>query len=253
MKFARLYPHSLSILLLFLTVSVNADEINIAVAANFTGVMKQLEQQFEAETGHDLLVSYSSTGKLYSQIKHDAPYEIFLSADVKHAQRLIDEKEAVTDSLFVYAVGQLVLWSQQADFVDNEGKVLKNGQFTHLAIANPKTAPYGTAAQAVLEKLDLWTDLQDKLVQGDSITQTYQFVGTGNAELGFIAMSQYVDSEKTGSYWIVPQNLYSPIEQAAVLLKKGEQHAAAQAFIHFLHSEAAKVVIEKFGYTVPKI
>ncbi len=251
MKFSRLYQFSSLITLLSIVNFVNADEINIAVAANFTGVMKQLEQRFEAETDHDVLVSYSSTGKLYSQIKHGAPYEIFLAADVKHPQQLIDEGDAVVDSLFVYAVGQLVLWSQQADLIDKQGDVLKTGKFTHLAIANPKIAPYGLAAQEVLNKLNLWDIVQDKLVQGDSITQTYQFVFTGNAELGFIALSQYIDAGKVGSHWRVPQELYTPIEQAAVLLKNGAQHEAAKAFISFLHSDAAKTIIEKFGYAVP--
>lgn len=249
-KFSKLHLPILSFSLLAFQAS--ADEVNIAVAANFTGVMKQLEQRFEAETGHDLLVSYSSTVKLFSQIKHDAPFEILLAADVEHPQKLVDEGDAVAGSLFVYAVGQLVLWSPKADFIDQQGDVLKKGDFSHLAIANPKTAPYGAAAQQVLEKLNLWATLRDKVVQGDNITQTYQFVSTGNAELGFIALSQYIDSNKMGSYWSVPQDLYQSIEQGAVLLKKGENHDAAKAFITFLHSDATIEVIEKFGYAVPK-
>jgi len=251
MKFSRLCQFSSLITLLSIVNFINAAEINIAVAANFTGVMKQLEQQFETKTGHDLLVSYSSTVKLYSQIKHGAPYEIFLAADIKYPQQLIDEGDAVIDSLFIYAVGQLVLWSQQADLIDKQGEILKTGEFTHLAIANPKTAPYGLAAQEVLDKLNLWDIMQDKLVQGDSVTQTFQFVFTGNAELGFIALSQYIDADKAGSHWLVPQELYTPIEQAAVLLKSGAQNEAAKAFITFLHSDAAKTIIEKFGYAVP--
>jgi len=224
-----------------------ATEVHVAVAANFTKPMEQLKQEFEKISKHTVIVSFGSSGQLYSQIKNGAPYEVLLSADRERPEQLITEGEAVADSLFIYAIGKLVLWSKQAHLVDQEGKVLSTGQFQHLAMANPKTAPYGAAAAQVMKKLGVWDALQGKMVQGENITQTYQFVATGSAELGFIALSQYPGS---GSYWQVPQEWYDPIEQGAVLLKTGVKNNAAKAFMVFLQEPIARAVIQKFGYVI---
>lgn len=232
-----------------------AEEIHVAVASNFSNVIKQLGRKFEDKTGNKIVVSLASTGKLYAQIRNGAPYEIFLSADSQHPQLLVEQELAVADSLFVYARGHLVLWSAQKGLVDREGNVLlKIGQLNHLSVANPKTAPYGTAAQQTLEKLGLWDKWKDKVVQAENISQAYQFIASGNAELGFIALSQYKEmGEKIdGSYWFVPDELHSPIEQAAVLLKTAEHNEVAKNFLDFLKSPAAQDMIEQAGYSVLK-
>lgn len=226
-----------------------AEEVHVAVAANFTKPMEQLKREFEKISPHTVIISFGSSGKLYSQIKNGAPYEILLSADRERPERLVTEGEAVSDSLFTYAIGKLVLWSQQAHLVDKAGKILSSGQFQYVAIANPQLAPYGTAAQQVMKKLGVWETLKSKIVQGENTTQTYQFVATGSAELGFIAWSQY---QGNGSYWLVPQEKYQPIEQGAVLLKIGANRPAAQNFMAFLQTPVAHSVIAKFGYVVPK-
>lgn len=233
---------------------VSAEELYVAVAANFIKPIKSIKSFFEKESGHHVIVSTGSTGQLYAQIKNGAPSEVFLAADRKRPEQLINEGLAVKGSLFTYAVGQLVLWSSQADLVDQMGQVLNQDKFKHLAIANPQTAPYGTVAKQVLKKLGLWQRLHNKIVQGNSITQTYQLIATGNAKLGFIAFSQYKATiEKSrGSHWLVDQTLYDPIQQGAVLLKKGENQPAAQAFIGFLRSPSVRRIIEEFGYVVPE-
>ncbi len=228
-----------------ISLSSPATEVHVAVAANFTKPLEQLKQEFEKISKHTVIVSSGSSGQLYSQIKNGAPYEVLLSADRERPEKLVTEGEAVADSLFTYAIGKLVLWSKQAHLVDKEGKVLSIGQFQHLAMANPKTAPYGTAAEQVMKKLEVWEILQSKIVQGENITQTYQFVATGSAELGFIALSQYPGS---GSYWQIPQEWYAPIEQGAVLLKTGEKNNAAKAFLVFLQEPIARAMIKKLGY-----
>ena len=228
-----------------ISLSSPATEVHVAVAANFTKPMEQLKQEFEKISKHTVIISSGSSGQLYSQIKNGAPYEVLLSADRERPEKLVTEGEAVADSLFTYAIGKLVLWSRQAHLVDTEGKILSTGQFQHLAMANPKTAPYGTAAKQAMKKLGVWEALQSKIVQGENITQTYQFVVTGSAELGFIALSQYPGS---GSYWQVPQEWYAPIEQGAVLLKKGKKNNAAKAFMVFLQEPIAVAIIKKLGY-----
>lgn len=245
-----LLHHWFALVLTLPIATVSAGELYVAVAANFTKPIKQLEQMFEKQYAHSLMVSLGSTGQLYAQIQHGAPYEVFLAADTKRPQLLIDKGMATRESFFIYAVGELVLWSTQSDLIDSEAQVLNRGNFQYLAIVNPKTAPYGAAAQQVLQKQGVWEQLQAKIVQGHNITQTYQFIATGNAELGFIALSQYlVTKDKLkGSHWRVPQTLYDPIEQGAVLLKKGATNPVAQAFLDFLQSPAAIKVIEDFGY-----
>lgn len=230
---------------------LSAGEVQVAVAANFTAPMKIIAADFAQATGHQALLSFGSTGKLYAQIKNGAPFEILLAADDKTPARLEQEGLAVSGRRFTYAIGRLVLWSARPDGIDAQGTVLKQGDFMHLAIAAPKLAPYGAAAVETLKKLGLYAAIEPKFVQGENIAQTYQFVVTGNAELGFVALSQvYADGKlKSGSGWIVPDDLHNPIRQDAVLLVKGGDNPAAIALIDYLKSDAAKAVIQSFGYT----
>jgi molybdate transport system substrate-binding protein len=247
------FLQSLTIIFTLIITSVFAGELHIAVAANFTKPIKQLKQQFEEESKHRVIVSIGATGQLYTQIKHGAPFDIFLAADMKRPQMLVSEGKGVADTLFTYAIGQLVLWSPRTNFVDKEGNVLSSGKFRHLAIAHPRLAPYGSATKQILEKLGLWQTLQGKIVRGNNVSQAYQFTATGNAELGFIALSHYhtIKTKSRGSHWLIPNNLYDPIQQGAVLLKKGENNPAAQAFFVFLHSPVAQQLIENYGYELP--
>ena len=226
-----------------------AAEVHTAVAANFTSTMATLIPLFEASTGHRVIASYGSSGTLYAQIKNGAPFEVFLSADAERPRRLVEEGNAIPDSRFTYTTGKLVLWSTAADLIDAQGEVLRKGDFQHLAIANPKTAPYGAAAQEVLNRLGLWDKLQGRIVQGENIMQTFQFVASGNAELGFVAASQ-LEERTDGAFWIPPQSLYGPIEQQAVLLTNGRNNPAAVAFMAYLKSKEAISRIEA-GYSVP--
>ncbi|HSC76138.1 MAG TPA: molybdate ABC transporter substrate-binding protein [Pseudomonadales bacterium] len=254
MKILNLFTRSVLTAVCFSSVSflATADEIQVAVASNFTEPMQEIAAAFEKETGHKAQLSFGATGKFYSQIKNGAPFEVFLSADDTTPIILEKEGQAVIDSHFTYATGKLVLWSAKAGVVDDKGEVLKQGQFAHVAIANPVTAPYGAAAVAVLKKLDLLNAIQPKFVQGENITQTYQFVSTGNAELGFVALSQvYKDGKITsGSAWQVTPSLYEPLHQDAVLLSKGSAKPAAVALLKYLKSEAAKSIIRRYGYDI---
>lgn len=227
-----------------------AGEVRVAVAANFAGPMARIGEAFTAATGHTLKVSVGATGKFYSQIVAGAPFEVLVAADDETPKRLIAEGHAVNGSRFTYAVGRLVLWSARPGFVDDQGAVLASAKFAHLAIANPKVAPYGRAALEVLEARGLREALQAKLVTGESIAQAHQFALTGNAELGFIALSQVAipDRPVTGSYWLVPPLLYGEIRQDAVLLKAGEKNDAAKALLDHLKSASAKSVIQAYGY-----
>jgi molybdate transport system substrate-binding protein len=231
--------------------SARADEVLIAVAANFTDATRDLLPLFESQTGHTAQASFGSTGKLYAQITHGAPFEVFLAADA--ARPLLAESDgwAVPGTRFTYATGQLVLWSAQEElFADGEA-YLKGLTYSRLAIANPRTAPYGLAAQEVLEHLEIWDQVKDRLVQGDSIAQTFQFVATENAQVGFVARSQVLAWENEGgSSWIVPQDFHAPIGQQAVLLNKGEDNPAARAFMSFLSSSSARDIITGYGYGV---
>lgn len=229
---------------------VRAKDVHVAVAANFIAPIKIIAQDFEFETGHRLILSSGSTGSLYAQINNGAPFDVFLAADDETPLKIEKENLGVKGSRFTYAIGRLILWSKQKDFVDSKGEILKGNQFERLAIANPKTAPYGQAAIEVLEKLSLLKTIQPKLVQGESIAQTYQFVATQNAQLGFVALSQVTKDEKMidGSGWIVPNNLYSPIRQDAILLMNGKDNQAAIAFMNFLKNNKTKAIIRSFGY-----
>ncbi|WP_338477350.1 molybdate ABC transporter substrate-binding protein [Pseudomonas trivialis] len=230
--------------------SAQADEVQVAVAANFTAPIQAIAADFEKDTGHKLVASYGATGQFYTQIKNGAPFEVFLSADDTTAQKLENEGDTVKGSRFTYAVGTLALWSVKDGYVDAKGEVLKENQFKHLSIANPKAAPYGLAATQVLAKQGLTEQVKDKLVEGQNITQAYQFVSTGNAELGFVALSQiYKDGKVThGSAWIVPASLHDPIKQDAVILTRGKDNAAAKALVDYLKGPKAAAVIKSYGY-----
>jgi molybdate transport system substrate-binding protein len=230
--------------------SVNAAEVNVAVAANFSAPAQQIAALFQQESGHAVKLSFGSSGKLYAQIKNGAPFDVFLSGDEKIPQRLEQEGFAVKGSQFVYAPGKLVLWSAQAGFVDSNGAVLRTDAYNKLAVADAKLAPYGLAAKETLKSLELWNTVQRKLVTGESVTQTYQFAATGNAKLAFIALSQvYKNDEKMkGSYWIVPSSLYQPIKQSAVRLTSAKHPTASQAFLDFLRSKQAITILHDYGY-----
>ena len=248
----RRSPQMLLSLLAGLTFSDTslADEVQVAVAANFTAPIKAIARAFEKDTGHRVVASFGATGQLYAQIQHGAPFEVFFSADDSTPARLENEGLGVAGTRFTYATGSLVLWSAKAGYVEDDGAVLKANQFRHLAIANPKTAPYGLAATQVLDKLGLTEAVRSKLVEGQSITQTLQFVSTGNAELGFVALSQvYQDGRiSSGSAWIVPDDMYAPIRQDALILTKGADNPAATALVEYLKGPKAAEIIRSFGY-----
>ena len=226
-----------------------AGETKVAVAANFTEAAKAIAARFKAKTGHDAALSFGSSGQFYTQIANGAPFEVFLSADVERPQKAEAEGLAVAGSRFTYATGRRVLYSKTPGLVDGKGAVLKTGKFEKLSIADPKAAPYGQAAVETLTRLRLYDMLKPRIVQGASITQAFQYVQTGAAELGFVALSQVV-SERGGSRWVVPASSHTPIEQQAVLLKTGANSEAAKAFMAFLKSGEAKAIIRRYGYEV---
>ncbi len=238
------------LLALFASAPLLAAEVQVAVAANFSAPMQQIAAEFERETGHKAVLSYGATGKFYAQIINGAPFGIFLAADDTTPEKLEKEGHTVAGKRFTYAVGRLALWSSSPTMVDPAGEVLRNGKFNKLAIANPKTAPYGTAAIETLTKLKLLQATQTKFVQGENIAQTYQFVATGNAELGFVAVSQILKDGKvsSGSAWIVPTEFHDPIQQDAVLLKTGAGNPAAMALLDWLRGNRAQTIIRAFGY-----
>jgi molybdate transport system substrate-binding protein len=227
-----------------------ADDVPVAVAANFTAPAKEIAAAFEKKSSHHAVLSFGATGGLYTQITQDAPFEVFLAADEARPKKAVADGFAVADSLFVYAVGKLVLWSKSADAVKDQSS-LKAAGLNKIAICNPTAAPYGAAAVATLQKLGLYDALKPKLVEGADITQAYQFVDSGNAEVGFVALSQLA-GKSGGSRWVVPQDLYPAIKQDAVLLKKGAGHAAARAFLEFLQGPEAHEIIERYGYDFDK-
>lgn len=240
-----------------LSAPAQAEQVFAAVAANFAGAIKQLTPVFERETGHDLITSFASTGTLYAQIRNGAPFDVFLSADKQHAQQLLNEGRAVKNSLIIYAIGQLILWSSDSDLIDDQGEILsavnraKKG-IRRIALANPKTAPYGFAAVQTLTALSLSEATRPQWVTGQNVAQVFQFVASGNAQIGFIAESQRLalaDADR-GSHWKIPDDLYSPIEQAALRLDRGKDNIAAQAFLDFLQTPAAIAVIRASGYLV---
>jgi molybdate transport system substrate-binding protein len=223
-----------------------AGQINIAVAANFTEPAKEIAALFKQKTGDVAVLSFGASGNFFTQITHDAPFQVFLSADAERPKTAVAGGYAVSGSEFTYAIGKLVLWSKVIDVTKGE-EALKAGQFSKLSIANPATAPYGTAAIETMKALGVYDAIKPKLVQGNSIAQAFQFVDTRNAELGFVALSELY-GVTDGTRWLVPQNLYAPIRQDAVLLNKGANSEAAKAFLEFLKGPEARAVIEKFGY-----
>jgi molybdate transport system substrate-binding protein len=228
------------------TLSAHADQTNVAVAANFTDAANEIAEVFKEKTGHEAILSFGSTGQLYTQITQEAPFEVFLAADDERPAKAIEEGFAVPDSQFTYAIGTLVLWSQDPDLVQGEA-TLKRGDFTKIAIANPEAAPYGAAAAQTMKAIGVYDQLEPKLVQGNNISQTLQFVETGNAELGFVALAQVARNDD-GSRWVVPEDLHDAIRQDAVLLKTGEDSEAAKAFVEFLQGPEAAAIIKEFGY-----
>ena len=251
-----LFLFSKSIFLTVFLFSINAiahaETTLVAVAANFSQPMTEIAEAFERATGHSAKLSLGSSGKFVAQFESGAPYEVFLSADNEKPLKLEQAGLTVPGSRFTYAVGKLALWSTTAGLVDDQGQILDKGDFKHLALADPKLAPYGAAAIEVMKNKGVLEKLQPLFVQGENIAQTHQFVSTGNAELGFVALSQVIDNGKiaTGSGWIVPDNLHSPILQDAVLLKTGAENPAASALLQFLKSPDALAIIRKYGYGI---
>lgn len=230
--------------------SAFADQVQVAVAANFTAPMQAIARAFEQDTGHSVQASYGATGQLYAQISNGAPFEVFLSADDSTPAKLEQEGRSIKGSRFTYAIGALALWSPKPGFVDEQGAVLEKGEFKHLSIANPKAAPYGLAATQTLDRLGLSDSLKDKIVEGQNITQALQFVSTGNAELGFVALSQvYKDGNITsGSAWLVPEAMYQPIRQDGLILKQGEANPVAKALVDYMKGPKAAEIIKAYGY-----
>lgn len=237
---------------LALSAAAQAEVVQIAVAANFTAPARALAEIFARTTGHEAKLSFGATGAFYTQIKNGAPFDILLAADDERPIRLEKEGDTVPGSRFTYAIGQLVLWSAKPGFVDGEGAVLKGGNFNKIAIANPKLAPYGAAAVETMDKLGLAAALTPKLVTGESIGQTYNFIATGNAELGFVALAQVLDGGKmkSGSMWVVPAKYHAPIIQDAVILKRAAANPAAKAWMALMRSPNTQDFIRSYGYEV---
>ncbi len=227
-----------------------AGTVSVAVAANFTAPMQKIAAAFEADTGNQATLSFGASGKFYAQITHGAPFQVLLSADEATPARLEREGKAVADTRFTYATGALVLWSAQPGLVDDQGAVLRSGGFRHIALANPKVAPYGAAAVQVMEKMGLATTLQPRWVLGENIAQTFQFVASGNAQLGFVALSQVMVDGRVaqGSGWRVPASLHAPIRQDAALLLPGRGNAAAIALLQYLRGDKARSIMRAHGY-----
>ena len=248
MSLSKLLP--VYLILQLIVSAAHAETLRLAVAANFTDVTNELVPRFEQQSGHTVKASFGSTGKLYAQLVHGAPFDILLAADESHPTRLVAEGLAVAETRFTYARGRLALWSSDARAFDDGERYLQQGVFRRLAIANPRTAPYGAAAQQVLANLGVWESIIPKLVLGDSIAQAFQFAATANAEVGLVAASQVKAWPSHGSVWLIPEELHHPIAQQAVLLRRGEGNHAARAFLDYLHSSEAKRLIRDFGYAV---
>ena len=228
----------------------HAADVSVAVAANFTAPMQKIAPEFEKDTGHKAVLAFGATGAFYAQIRNGAPFQVLLSADDETPAKLANEGLGVGGTRFTYATGRLVLWSAQPGVVDDKGELLAKGGSEKIAVANPKLAPYGAAAIEALTKLNLLDKVSARFVQGENIGQTFQFVSTGNAPLGFIALSQVMVDGKIGkgSAWIVPANLHSAIKQDAVVLNTGKDNPAAAALMAYLRSDKARAIIRSFGY-----
>jgi molybdate transport system substrate-binding protein len=231
-------------------IAVNAAEVNVAVAANFTAPMQKIAVAFAQDTNHSAVLSFGATGALYAQIANGAPFQMLLAADNETPARLETDGRALSGTRFTYALGRLALWSRQPGLVDDEGEILRSGNIDRIALANPRLAPYGAATVETLSHLGLLERLRPKFVQGENIAQAYQFVATGNAALGFVALSQvYADGRVTeGSAWIVPDILHTPIQQDAVILNAGKDNPAAAALATYLRGEKAIGIICSYGY-----
>ncbi|MDH4235318.1 MAG: molybdate ABC transporter substrate-binding protein [Gallionella sp.] len=232
---------------------VCAGDVRVAVASDFAAPMERIVTLFRKQSGHTVDFSLGSSGKFYAQIKGGEPFDVFLSADEELPKRLTQEGLAVGGTRFVYALGRLVLWSAQPGLVDAKGKVLRNGSYNKLAIADPRLSPYGMAAKETLEKLAMWNGMQRKLEKSEDITQSYQLAVIEKADLAFIALSQIMRDGKVkdGSWWLVPPELYRPIRQSAVLITAAQDQEAAQAFLDFLGSKQVSAIIQSFGYELP--
>jgi molybdate transport system substrate-binding protein len=245
----------LTTILLVCSLSSYAATVLVAVASNFTKPMTEIAEAFNKATGHEANLSFGSSGKFVAQIENDAPFEVLLSADDSKPKKLEESGLGVPNTRFTYAIGKLVLWSKQTGMVDDQGHVLSKGGFKHLALADPKLAPYGVAAEEAMQNLGILDKLKPLFVLGENISQTQQFISTSNAELGFIALSQVIGKDgkiSEGSGWLVPDNLHKPILQDAILLKKGVQNPAAPALLAFLKSAEARNIIQRYGYDLPQ-
>ena len=242
------------ILLSVSTFSADAKPVHVAVAANFSNTMKSLVKEFHKTSDYQITLSFGSSGKFYAQIKQGAPYELFFSADQAKPDALEKDKLVMANSRFTYAIGRLALLSARPDFANKIETKLKQGAFNKLALANPKLAPYGAAALDVLKNLALIDTTQSKWVMGENIAQTYQFVSSGNADLGFIALSQLLGTKKVkqDSYWLVPDYMHHPIKQDVVLLRSAEKSQGARAFLDFIQSNKAQKIIAEYGYLASK-
>lgn len=247
MRTATLSDRVLTLLVAFVAVPATAAETQIAVAANFTEPAKEIAAGFERTTGHKAVLAFGASGAFYTQIRHGAPFDVFLSADAERPARAEKDGLAVPRTRFTYALGQLVLYSATSGLVDGKGAVLQTGRFDRIAIADPATAPYGVAAVETMRKLGLHEALKPRIVTGSSIAQAYQFTWTGAAQLGFVALAQVI-AVRGGSRWVVPASLHTPIEQQAVLLKAGQKNPAAIAFLKYLKSRPALAIIRRYGY-----
>jgi molybdate transport system substrate-binding protein len=254
LSLARLVAASVAALTGFAGISAaKAEDVLVAVAANFAEALQDLAALYEKASGNRIVITTGATGKLYAQVKQGAPFQILLSADAKTPAKLEEEKVAVAGTKFTYAVGKLALWSLDARRIVADGAMaLSASDFQHLAIANPELAPYGVAAQETLQSLGLWDKLGPRIVMGENIGQTHSMVATGNAELGFVALSAVQNPKKPteGSFWVVPQDRFTQIRQDAILLNAGAENVAAQGFLDFLQSPEAHALIESYGYGV---
>jgi molybdate transport system substrate-binding protein len=250
---AQLWQTSIIILVIGHSSWVFADEFNLAVATNFHDTAKKLVNLFTKRTGHQAIITAGSTGKLYNQLKEKkAAFDVLLSADIETPQLIEQQGLGVANTRFSYAIGKLVLWSPQEGLVDAKGEILQQGKFEHLSLADPQVGPYGVIAQEAMTNLNVWEKLQPKLLLHENMTKTYQTIKTGESQLGFVALSMLNPNQRiVGSFWVVPTNLYTPIEQQAILLPAGKNNQAALAFLDFLKTPRARNTIESYGYGLP--
>ena len=249
----KILSSALGMILISFSLTTLADATIVAVASNFNKPMTEIAAAFEKATGHTAKLSFGSTGKFVTQIENGAPFEVFFSADETGPAKLESDGFAVNGSRRIYALGKLVLWSATPGLIDEQGQVLKTASFKHLAIADPKLAPYGAAAVDFMNKQHLLEKIEPLLVLGENSTQTQHFISTGNAELGFVALSQVIENGKisTGSGWIIPSDQHKPIKQALVLLNLGKDNPAALALLEFMKSDSALSIIQQYGYQLP--